>query len=141
MEARISLVTLGVVDLSRAAAFYEALGWRASPASTDEVVFFQANGLALAIYDRAALAADAGVPDDRAGFSGIALAHNARSREEVDAIFDEAIRAGAEPTASPEDTAWGGYSAYFTDPDGHLWEIAWNPFFALDADGNLTLPD
>jgi uncharacterized protein len=140
MEPRISLVTLGVVDLSRAAAFYEALGWRASAASTDEVVFFQANGLALAIYDRAALAADAGVPDEGAGFSGIALAHNARSRAEVDAIFDEAIRAGAEPTSPPQDTAWGGYSAYFADPDGHLWEIAWNPFFPLDAAGNLALP-
>jgi predicted lactoylglutathione lyase len=141
MEPRISLITLGVVDLSRAAAFYEALGWRASSASTDEVVFFQANGLALAIYGRAALAADAGVPNAAAGFSGIALAYNARSRAEVDAIFDEAIRAGAEPTAPPQDTAWGGYSAYFADPDGHLWEIAWNPFFPLDAAGSLTLPE
>jgi uncharacterized protein len=140
MEPRISLVTLGVVDLSRACAFYEALGWRASPASTDEVVFFQANGLALALYDRAALSADAGVPGNGEGFSGIALAHNARSRDEVDAIFDEAIRAGAEPTNPPEETAWGGYAAYFADPDGHLWEIAWNPFFTLDANGNLALP-
>jgi predicted lactoylglutathione lyase len=140
MEPRISLVTLGVVDLSRAAAFYEALGWRPSAASTDEVVFFQANGLALAIYDRSALAEDAGVPDTGTEFSGIALAHNARSRDEVDAIFDQAIRVGAEPTKPPEDTPWGGYSAYFADPDGHLWEIAWNPFFPLDAAGNLTLP-
>ena len=141
MEQRISLVTLGVIDLSRAAAFYKALGWRASPASTDEVVFFQANGLALALYERAALAAHAGIPDHGAGFSAIALAHNARSKAEVNIIFDEAIRAGAEPTAPPEDTAWGGYSAYFADPDGHLWEIAWNPFFPLDADGNLSLSD
>ena len=109
MEPRISLVTLGVVDLSRACAFYEALGWRASPGNGE-------------------------------GFSGIALAHNARSRDEVDAIFDEAIRAGAEPTNPPEETAWGGYAAYFADPDGHLWEIAWNPFFSLDANGNLALP-
>ena len=122
-----SLVTLGAADISRAVAFYEALGWRPSPASTDEVVFFQANGLALAIYDRAALADDAGVPDEGACFSGLALAHNARSRAEVDAIFDAAIRAGAEPTSPPQDTAWGGYSAYFADPDGHLWEVAWNP--------------
>ena len=141
MEPRISLVTLGVIDLSRAAAFYEALGWRASAASTDEVVFFQANGLALAIYGRAALAADSGVPHDRGGFSGIALAHNVRTKAEVDAIFDEAIRAGAEPTAPPEDTAWGGYSAYFADPDGHLWEVAWNPFFPIDEQGNLSLPE
>jgi predicted lactoylglutathione lyase len=140
MEPRISLVTLGAADISRAVAFYEALGWRPSPASTDEVVFFQANGLALAIYDRATLAEDAGVPDEGAGFSGLALAHNARSPTEVDAIFDQAIRAGAEPTSPPQDTAWGGYSAYFTDPDGHLWEVAWNPFFPLDAAGNLTLP-
>jgi predicted lactoylglutathione lyase len=140
MEPRISLVTLGAADISRAVAFYEALGWRPSPASTDEVVFFQANGLALAIYDRAALAEDAGVPDEGAGFSGLALAHNARSPAEVDAIFDQAIRAGAEPTSPPQDTAWGGYSAYFTDPDGHLWEVAWNPHFPLDAAGNLTLP-
>ena len=141
MEPRISLVTLGVIDLSRAVAFYKALGWRASPASTDEVVFFQANGLALALYERAALAGDAGVPDDGGGFGGIALAHNTRSRAEVDAIFDGAIRAGAEPTSPPQDTAWGGYSAYFADPDGHLWEIAWNPFFPMDAAGNLSLPD
>jgi predicted lactoylglutathione lyase len=141
MEPRISLVTLGVMDLSRACAFYEALGWRVSAASTDEVVFFQANGLAVAIYDRAALAADAGVPDEGAGFCGMALAHNARSREEVDAIFDDAIQAGAEPTKPPEDTFWGGYSAYFADPDGHLWEIAWNPHFPLDNAGNLRLPD
>jgi catechol 2,3-dioxygenase-like lactoylglutathione lyase family enzyme len=141
MEPRISLVTLGVMDLSRALAFYEALGWRASGASTDEVVFFQANGLALALFDRAALAADAGVPDERPGFSGISLAHNARSRAEVDAIFDDALRAGAEPASPPQETPWGGYSAYFADPDGHLWEIAWNPHFPLDEAGNLRLPD
>jgi catechol 2,3-dioxygenase-like lactoylglutathione lyase family enzyme len=141
MEPRISLITLGVADLGRARAFYEALGWRASSASTADVAFFQGNGLALALYGRAALAADAAVPDRPTGFSGVTLAHNARSKAEADAIFTEALAAGATSLKRPHETFWGGYSGYFADPDGHLWEVAWNPFFPLDAHGNLSLPD
>jgi catechol 2,3-dioxygenase-like lactoylglutathione lyase family enzyme len=140
MEPRISLITLGVADLGRARAFYEALGWRASGASTPDVTFFHGNGLALALYGRGALAADAAVPDQPTGFSGVTLAHNARSKAEADQVFAEALAAGAKPLKPPHDTFWGGYSGYFADPDGHLWEIAWNPFFPLDADGDLHLP-
>jgi predicted lactoylglutathione lyase len=141
MEPRISLITLAVADLGRARAFYETLGWRASGASTADVAFFQGNGLALALYGRAALAADAAVPDRPTGFSGVTLAHNARSKAEADAIFAEALSAGATSLKPPHETSWGGYSGYFADPDGHLWEVAWNPFFPLDPHGNLSLPD
>ena len=141
MEPRISLITLGVADLGRARAFYEVLGWRASSASTSEVAFFQGNGLALALYGRAALAADAALSDHPTGFSAVTLAHNARSKAEADQVFAEALAAGAKPLEPPRDTSWGGYSGYFADPDGHLWEVAWNPFFPLDAAGNLRLPD
>jgi predicted lactoylglutathione lyase len=141
MEPRISLVTLGVADLGRARAFYEALGWRPSPASTPEVAFFQGNGLALALFGRAALAADAGLSDQPAGFSGVTLAYNAHSKADVDEVFAEAVGAGGTRVKAPHDTVWGGYSGYFSDPDGHLWEVAWNPFFPLDPHGNLSLPE
>jgi len=141
MEPRITLVTLGVADLDRARLFYETLGWRASGASTPEVVFFHGNGLALALYGRAALAADAAVPDRPTGFAGVALAYNARSKEEADRVFAEALQAGAQAVKRPHDVFWGGHSGYFADPDGHLWEVAWNPLFPLDAQGHLSLPD
>ena len=140
MEPRISLVTLGVADLARSRAFYEALGWRASSASQPEIVFFQANGLALALYGRAALAEDAEVEDRPSGFSGITLAYNGRSEAEVDEVFAAAVKAGAQAVKIPRKTSWGGYSGYFADPDWHLWEVAFNPSFALDEAGNLTLP-
>ena len=140
MEPRLSLVTLGVADVARARAFYEALGWRASEAGGDGVAFFQANGLALALYGRAALAEDAGVEDRPGGFAAIALAHNVRSRAAVDGVLDTARAAGARIIRPARDAAWGGYSGYFADPDGHLWEVAWNPHFPLDASGNLRLP-
>lgn len=141
MEPRISLVTLGVADLARARAFYEALGWRASGASQAEIVFFQGSGMALALYGRAALAADALVEDTPTGFSAVTLAHNARSEGEVDAIFAEALAAGARAVKRPHEVFWGGYSGYFADPDGHLWEVAYNPMFPLDDEGNLSLPE
>ena len=141
MEPRVNLITLGVADVARARAFYEALGWKASRASQPEVAFFQANGFALALFGRRALAEDAGVEDSAPGFSGISLAHNARSKAEVDALYAHALSVGATPIKAPQETSWGGYSGYFADPDGHLWELAWNPFFPLDTRGNLHLPD
>jgi predicted lactoylglutathione lyase len=141
MEPRISLITLGVADVARSRAFYERLGWRASGASQPEVAFFQANGLALALFGREALAADAGVANEPAGFAGIAIAYNGRSKEEVDQVFARAVEAGAKPVKPPHDVFWGGYSGYFADPDGHLWEVAWNPIFPLDERGNLCLPE
>jgi predicted lactoylglutathione lyase len=141
MEPRISLITLGVADVARSRVFYEALGWRASSASQPEVAFFQANGLALTLFSRQALADDASVKNSAPGFSGIALAYNGRSKADVDEVHAAALAAGAKPVKKPHDTVWGGYSGYFADPDGHLWEVAWNPFFALDEQGNLSLPD
>jgi predicted lactoylglutathione lyase len=141
MEPRITLITLGVADLARSRAFYEAIGWKASSASQAEVVFFQGNGLALALFGRESLAQDAGVPDRPTGFAAISIAYNAHSKAEVDQVFAEAVAAGAGAVKRPEDVFWGGYSGYFADPDGHLWEVAWNPFFPLDDKGNLFLPD
>jgi uncharacterized protein len=140
MKPRISLITLGVADIARSRAFYEALGWTASGASKPEVVFFQGNGLALALYGRGALAEDAEAEDRPSGFSGITLAYNGRSEAEVDEVFALALKAGAQAVKIPRKTFWGGYSGYFADPDWHLWEVAFNPFFPLDEAGNLTLP-
>ncbi len=141
MEPRISRVTLGVSDLARLRAFYEALGWRASGASQPTIVFFQGNGMALALYGRAALAADATVQDTPTGFAAVTLAHNARSEAEVDAIFAAAAAAGARAVKTPHKVFWGGYSGYFADPDGHLWEVAFNPMFPLGERGDLMLPE
>lgn len=141
MESRISLVTLGVEDLARARAFYEAIGWKASSASQAEIVFLQGNGFALALFGREALAADTGVPNLAPGFAGIVLAWNGRTKADVDAAYSRALAAGARSVKPPRDTPWGGYSGTVADPDGHLWELAWNPFFPLDERGNLHLPD
>ncbi|HEX2509057.1 MAG TPA: VOC family protein [Microvirga sp.] len=138
---RLSLVTLGVTDLDRARRFYEAWGWKASSASQPTVVFFQANGLALGLYGRAALAEDACVEDRPTGFSAITLAYNCRSKDEADEVFARAVAAGARALKPLQDVIWGGYSGYIADPDGHIWEIAWNPFFPLDERGHLHLPD
>ena len=140
MEQRISLVTLGVDDLPRAKAFYEALGWRGQ--EVEQTVFFQAGGLAVVLWGRAALAADSGVADTGAdAFGGVALAHNVRARAEVDAVLAEASAAGATVTRPAAETFYGGYAGCFTDPDGHVWEVAHNPGFALGPDGSLTVPD
>ncbi|MFY1619546.1 VOC family protein [Micromonospora sp. WMMD736] len=140
MEQRISLITLGVADLARAKAFYEHLGWRGQ--EVEGTVFFQAGGLALVLWSRDKLAADAGVPNpDTGGFGGLTLAQNVRSRTEVDEVIATAAEAGAEVTQPARETFYGGYAGYFTDPDGHVWEIAWNPGFTLGPDGTLTLPD
>ncbi|MBM6596174.1 VOC family protein [Microvirga pudoricolor] len=141
MQPRITLLTLGVADVAKARAFYEAWGWKASSASQEGVTFFQANGLALALFGRADLAADAGVEDTPTGFSAVSIAYNARSKEEADEVYALAIRAGARAVKPLHDVFWGGYSGYFADPDGHLWEVAWNPSFPLDEQGHMFLPD
>ena len=136
MEQRISLITLGVRDLARARTFYEALGWatRAEPGA--DVVFFQTGAAVLALWDRATLAQDSGVPD-AGGWGGVTLAHNVRSPAEVDA---EARAAGGMITHEPRETFWGGYSGAFADPDGHPWEVAHNPSWELREDGSVVLP-
>ena len=139
LEPRLSLVTLGVADLTRAREFYEALGFTASPASQESVTFFQLGGMALGLFSRAALAEDAHVDNSEPGFSGITLAYNCHSEGEVDAVFAHALGCGATLKKQPQKVFWGGYSGYFADPDGHLWEIAFNPFFPLDAEGRLSL--
>ena len=140
MEQRVSLITLGVGDLRRARAFYEALGWRGQ--EVQETVFFQAGPIVVTLWGRDALAADAGVEDaGPGGFGGIALAHNVRTEAEVDAIVAAAEAAGARVTQRPRRTFYGGYAGVFADPDGHVWEIAHNPGFALADDGALELPD
>lgn len=140
MEQRLSLVTLGVSDVGRARRFYEQLGWRGQEA--EETAFFQAGGIAVVLWGREKLADDSGITDTGSdGFGGIALAQNVRSRDEVDRVIAAATEAGATVTREPADTFYGGYAACFTDPDGHVWEIAHNPGFTLEADGSLTLPD
>lgn len=139
MEQRLSLVTLGVADVARARAFYEALGWKAARASQDGVAFFQLGGMGLSLYSREAIAADADLPPVGEGFSGVTLAQNLASREAVDALFHEMIFAGGRPLKEPQAIFWGGYVGFVADPDGHVWELAHNPFFALDAEGRLTI--
>jgi predicted lactoylglutathione lyase len=138
MEQRVSLVTLGVRDLARARAFYETLGWRTNAAPGDEVVFFQAGGMIIALWGRAELAEDSGVGDS-GGWGGITLAHNVRSPAEVDAVIAEAEAAGATVTRPGAATFWGGYSGAFTDSDGHAWEVAHNPHWTLAEDGSVSL--
>ncbi len=140
MDQRISLVTLGVSDLERARTFYERLGWRGQ--TVQETVFFQAGAGAVVLWGRSELAADGSLGDDgTTGFGGVALAQNVRSPEEVDEVLAAAAAAGAVVTRPAHATFYGGYAGYFTDPDGHVWEIAHNPGFPLNDDGSLTLPD
>lgn len=139
MEPRISLITLGVDDIGRAKTFYEALGWRGQ--EVEATVFFQAGGSVLVLWGRDQLAADAKVDDTaRGAFDGVALAHNVRTHDEVDAILAVAAAAGAIITSPAGPTSYGGYAGYFADPDGHCWEIAFNPHLPLDDAGNLVLP-
>jgi catechol 2,3-dioxygenase-like lactoylglutathione lyase family enzyme len=140
MEQRVSLITLGVRDLARSRAFYEALGWTTRAAPQDDVAFFQAGGMVVAIWDRAQLAEDSGV-EDSGGWGGVTLAHNVRSPGEVDAVIEEARAAGAGIVREPAETFWGGYSAAFTDPDGHPWEVARNPRWTIREDGSIELPE
>jgi predicted lactoylglutathione lyase len=138
LRQSISLLTLGVSDYERAKAFYAALGW--SPAlETQETAFFEANGVVLVLWAREKLAADTGIADDRARWSGITLAHNVESRQEVDDLIELARRNGATITREPAETFYGGYAGVFRDVDGHAWEVAHNPGFALAADGSVIL--
>jgi uncharacterized protein len=139
VEQRITLVTLGVSDYARAKAFYEALGW-STVLEVEETAFFQANGVIFVLWARDKLAPDMGIPDDGARWSGIALAHNVRSREEVHEVIGQARENGAEITREPSETFYGGYAGAFRDLDGHAWEIAHNPVFGLDDGGNVVLP-
>ena len=139
MEPRISIVTLGVTDLPRSVAFYrDGLGLPLQDEDTESIAFFECKGTWLALYPRGALADDAGVPTEGSGFSGVTLAHNVRSREEVDAVLKEAVAAGATLVKAAQDVFWGGYSGYFADPEGYLWEVAWNPGFPIDPENGGT---
>lgn len=140
MEQRLSLITLGVRDVSRAQAFYEALGWRigGDDDDTDHIAFFQTGGFILALWDRAKLEQDSGV-EDTGGWGGVTLALNVRSPEEVDAVLAEAEEAGATVARPGGATFWGGYSGVFIDPDGHPWEVAHNPYWTVHEDGRTTL--
>jgi catechol 2,3-dioxygenase-like lactoylglutathione lyase family enzyme len=138
MEQRLSLVTLGVADLAASRAFYEALGWRSGAAPADDVVFFQAGGMIVALWDRANLAEDSGVAAG-SGWGGITLAHNVRSPQAVDAVIEEARAAGGAITREPAATFWGGYSGVFCDLDGYPWEVAHNPHWTLADDGSVRL--
>lgn len=136
---RVTLITLGVGNIASSRAFYEALGW--VPASVQEgVAFYQMRGAVLALFGRADLAADQGRPGATLGTGAMTLAQNFASEAEVDAAYDLALRNGASPLKKPEKVFWGGYSGYYADPDGHVWEVAMNPFWPLNEDGSLTLP-
>jgi predicted lactoylglutathione lyase len=138
MKQRVGLITLGVGDLDRARRFYEALGWKTGAAPDDDVVFFQTGDMIFALWDRAKLAADSCVEDGR-GWGGVTLAHNLGSREEVDAVTEEARTAGATIGREPAETFWGGYSSVFIDPDGHPWEVAHNPHWTVTEEGGVRL--
>jgi hypothetical protein len=132
MQPHLSMITLGVRDLPRAVRFYEqGLGLPRLALDNDAVAFFTLAGAWLGLYGREALAEDAGVPAEGSGFAGVALAHNVGSREAVDAVLAQAVAAGATLVKPGQDVFWGGYSGYFADPDGHLWEVAWNPFMQV----------
>ena len=138
---RISIVTLGVADLAASTAFYESLGWRKSTDSMDTITFFQTDGSVLGLYQREALAEDADVPAEGSGFRGVTLALNCESAAEVDDVYGVWLAAGAEAVKPPQKVFWGGYSSYVADPDGHLWEIAHNPYSTIGPDGRLQLTD
>lgn len=141
LDNRITLVTLGVADVAAATEFYRRLGFARSSASNDSVTFLRMRGTMLGLFGRADLAKDAGVADSKPGFSGVTLAQNWNSKEEVDRAYAHALACGATGLKAPHDVFWGGYSCYFADPDGHLWEMAYNPFMPLGPDGHMVLPE
>ncbi len=137
---RVTLITLGVEDLAAARAFYRALGWQEHPSSQDGVAFYQMHGTVFGLFGRAALAADQGRPGATLGTGAATLAQNFATEAEVDAAYAAALAAGATGLKKPEKVFWGGYSGYWADPDGHVWEVAMNPYWPLAEDGSLTLP-
>lgn len=138
---RVTLITLGVADMARARAFYQAWGWQVHARSVPALTLFQMNGLALALFDIGELAADQDRPHAALGTGAMTLARNMGSEAAVDAAFEAALKAGATPLKRPQKVFWGGYSSYVADPDGHVWELACNPFWPLNDDGSLTLPE
>jgi predicted lactoylglutathione lyase len=138
VDQRLSLITLGVSDLGRARGFYEGLGWKTGAEPGDDVVFFQAGGMIVALWDRGKLAEDSGV-EDSPGWGGVTLAYNVRSPQEVDEVIEEARAAGARIARPGAETFWGGYSGVFVDPDGHPWEVAHNPHWTVHEDGTVSL--
>ena len=139
MKQRLNLITLGVADLERSRRFYQALGWKTNAGPDDDVVFFQAGEMVVALWDRARLAEDSCV-EDSPGWGGVTLALNFASPQEVDAVTEEAREAGARIGREPAETYWGGYSSVIIDPDGHPWEIAYNPRWTVTEDGGVHLP-
>ena len=141
MHPSLSLITLGVTDVDRSLAFYkDTLGWKTDAKPGDPVAFFPlSSGVVLGLFGRNALAEDAKVKKDGKGFAGFSLAQNLSSKAEVDALFAELKAKGVHISKPPEDVFWGGYSGYFTDPDGYLWEVAWNPFWTVQENGSVTL--
>lgn len=137
---RVTLITLGVKDLDAARAFYASLGWR-QHSGADDVAFYQMHGCVLGLFGLADLAADQGRPDAALGTGAVTMAQNFRTEAEVDQAFADAVAAGGKPLKQPRKVFWGGYSGYWSDPDGHVWEVAMNPFWPLADDGSLTLAD
>lgn len=142
MEQRISMIALGVNDLQRARQFYETgLGWKASKSGKNQIIFFQLGEIILSLYPRGLLAEDANISKIGSGFGGITLAYNAHNKKEVEEILSQAQQAGAVILKPAQKVFWGGYSGYFADLDGHLWEVVWNPNWKIGQDGRLNLPD
>ena len=141
MRQKLNIITLGVKDFQQSLNFYRnGLGWEASSASTENIAFFQLGGIVLALYPREKLAEDVTISPEGTGFSGITLAYNAKNQAEVDEVLKTVEELGAKIIKKAQKVFWGGYSGYFADLDGHLWEVAWNPFFEFDDSDNLVLP-
>lgn len=141
MKQTISFITLGVRDLARSRQFYQSLGWKESSGSQAEVAFFSAGSVNFALFGRESLAEDANVPAAGSGFPGFSLAHNVESEEAAVALLNEAVAAGATLLRPAEKVFWGGFRGYFADPDGFMWEVCYNPFFPLDEEGFVHLPE
>ena len=142
MRQKLNLVTLGVRDFQRSLKFYQdGLGWKRSSGGGDDTAFFQMGGIVLSLYPREKLAEDAMVSASGSGFSGITLAYNAKSETEVNEVLSAVEKIGGKIVKPAQKVFWGGYSGYFADPDGHLWEVAWNPFWGFDEIDNVILPD
>lgn len=140
MKPRLNIVTIGVKDLQKSKDFYKnALGWKPATGSDENIAFFNHGGIILSMYPLEKLADDAEIPANRSGFSGITLAINQDTKEGVTEIFKKAVENGAKALVKPRDTFWGGFDAYFADPDGHTWEIAWAPFWKYNEQGSLIL--